>query len=95
MNNRRIKLNCYFRHVLKESDNIDDTLMELLQEFPKFKDYIIDLYILIKEQYLNIHQQQIQDYRYDTMYNKQNYKIKTQKDIIEKLKLNLLDDATD
>lgn len=89
MSNKQIRLKYFFRHTLRNSNNIDEECLHLLNQFPRFKDYIIDLYILIKEQQQQTHERQRKRYSYETEYSKDNYNKKTQRDIVERLKQNM------
>jgi hypothetical protein len=85
MSNKHIRLIHYIRHTLRDSQDIDNTLLELVNKFSFCQDKIIDLYILIKEQKNGTHKKQMKQYKYDSF----NSTRKSQKDLVNKIKDNI------
>jgi hypothetical protein len=85
MSNKHIRLLHYIRHTLRDSLDIDNTLLELVSKFQFMQDKIIDLYILIKEQQQGTHKKQMKQYKYDSF----NSTRKSQKDLVNKIKDNI------
>ena len=85
MSNKHIRLLHYIRHALRDSDDIDTTLLELVNKFSFCSDKIIDLYVLIKEQKNGTHKQQMKQCKYESF----NSTRKSQKELINKIKDNI------
>lgn len=85
MSNKHIRLLHYIRHTLRDSQDIDNTLLVLVSKFQFVQDKIVDLYILIKEQRQGTHKEQKKKYRYESF----NSTRKSQKDLVNKIKDNI------
>ena len=80
MSNKIIRLRQYFRYSFKNSNNMDDTLLELISKFPSYYDDIVDIYIVQKEKDNNIYKKQKK-----LVYDSQLKNRKSQTQIIKKL----------